>query len=336
MLPTATSYSRTKSVQYYSDTVHTPADAERLAITTILGMTEEKMVLALNGNEETRESFLFDIRHTLVSGSTSDETGRAKLAVLKFVLAQSFAIKSVVFGSGSWSCRLVGLDLRGVDFSGIGLRGADFSNSDLTGANFSGAGLINAKFNDANLSYARFSDSLLWRGKFIGANLSHADFTDAELSGVVMRNANLHCARLKVKCMPGAKFDGANLSGADFGGGDFRMADFSGATIDSLYNGSAPRILPQAPSPQTSQQFAAARLAPQSAVKNSPRLGPETIRIDAGSPAKSLRVPMPQKSREAVAILSQNLPVTPKSFWSWISTITFRLGSFIRSIRGFR
>ena len=458
------------------------ADVERLAITAILGLTEEEMGLALNADEETRDNFVANIRDVLVADGGGEEVTLAKQQVIQFIFSQPVAFKSEIFGAATWSFKLVGLDLRGVDFSGFEFLGADFSNSDLCGANFSGTELTDAIFNGSNLSGALFNESVLCRGEFVGANLSGANFGGADLFAAEMRNANLQGAKLNVKSMSGAKFEGADLRGADFAGGNLQQAEFSGANLENAcfkgiqltnvnfiganlrnadfsgvdlmylnfskanligakfigdsmrsanfsgadlrdvsfvgqnffatdfsranlsganfsgmnlsglrldgailsdvdfsdanvenmifgranlnranFNGanvksarfsldsnvdkslfelyeridnsfrlSNVRVLPQKSGAQANQRFTTGKPT----LQGSPEKSHAAAAVIAASAPKIAYVPMPQKIHGTSTLQSQKMPLTPTTFWSWISGITFRLSSFFRSVPG--
>ena len=128
-----------------------------------------------------------------------------------------------------------GLDIRDWDFSetefvlknltgakliGAQLRGIDFSCAILNGAKLSGADMTNAKLVSSYLYGADLSDAIL-----INANLTNAMLWLTELQGANLTGANLQGARLW-----GANFNSANLSYANLTDADFSRANLTNAT----------------------------------------------------------------------------------------------------------
>lgn len=100
----------------------------------------------------------------------------------------------------NWSyCRMVGLDLRGVDLSRANLRNTDFLETRLDGARLS----------DADLSYAD-----LRRSRLDDADLRGAVLTGATLQAAVLARANLEGADLSYVSVLGADLTGVRLDGA--------------------------------------------------------------------------------------------------------------------------
>ena len=100
----------------------------------------------------------------------------------------------------NWSyCRMVGLDLRGVDLSRANLRNTDFLETRLDGARLS----------DADLSYAD-----LRRTRLDDADLRGAVLTGATLQEAVLARANLEGADLSYVSVLAADLTEARLDGA--------------------------------------------------------------------------------------------------------------------------
>jgi uncharacterized protein YjbI with pentapeptide repeats len=128
-----------------------------------------------------------------------------------------------------------GLELAGADFGGASLVSTDFEDSDLSGADFSGAMLFNANLNYADLSRADFScrgvhryescSTTLGRATLFGTNLSHADLTGADLTGAWLTEES---------DLTGTVLRRANLSQAQLFDVDLSTADLTGADLDGV------------------------------------------------------------------------------------------------------
>jgi uncharacterized protein YjbI with pentapeptide repeats len=133
-------------------------------------------------------------------------------------------------------CKLEGLDLRGVDFSGAVLGNASFIHSILekssfehailTATNFTGADLRNAKFTVEPQNTAFASDAITnggetaWGPDFTCANLEDADFSRQQLLSFVEERPDF--------ITPGSFFT-AKFSKADLARADFRSVGVYGA-----------------------------------------------------------------------------------------------------------
>ncbi len=142
------------------------------------------------------------------------------------------------------------------DFSGCDKRSADFSNAvtmpvfsgrkmtaqeiineykkgvrDFSGAvapnsDFSGQNLSGIILRKANLHYSSFGHTDL-----TGADLSGAELTSCAFDHTILRNANLSKANLYWSRISGAIMEGANLKDANLGWCDISGTDFSGCDI---------------------------------------------------------------------------------------------------------
>lgn len=78
-------------------------------------------------------------------------------------------------------------------------------------------------------SHRRWVESVGQEGTL--ADLRGMDFSRAELTGVMLRGANLADARFRKAILTGADLAGADLTGADFHGADLSRADLRGAKL---------------------------------------------------------------------------------------------------------
>jgi uncharacterized protein YjbI with pentapeptide repeats len=160
-------------------------------------------------------------------------------------------------GSDLSGAKLVQCDMFGAELTGANLRGADLSRSDLRGADLQGADLTQAKLTEANLgegtlllgpaltgagierspssieSKSDLSGSVLRDADLFRANLAGALLKDADLRGANLRDAVLSGADLSRALVAGAKFDGADLSGANTLGVDFESAALGDADVSA-------------------------------------------------------------------------------------------------------
>ncbi|MBI1206625.1 MAG: protein kinase, partial [Azospirillum sp.] len=173
------------------------------------------------------------------------------------------------------------LRLGTVNMAGAELAGAVFSCSDLLGADFSSANLFCADFAGANLRYARFDNCDLRGARFDNADLTGsslegadcregsllvqgddrsfspvgtetptaASFRTVNLSGAVLRRADLRSARfteallektdLSEADLRGASLRGARIIDVVFAGAEFAQCDFTGAAFSGVDTGAA-------------------------------------------------------------------------------------------------
>jgi uncharacterized protein YjbI with pentapeptide repeats len=112
----------------------------------------------------------------------------------------------------------------------VSLAGLDLSGENWQDADFSGTTLSHSDFSNSNLAGSNFTNSILKNVSFLNSNLS----------GSIMRAADLHNAAFAChespspQCMFGVSFYGAKLIGAQFPGltmvdVDCRYANLSGA-----------------------------------------------------------------------------------------------------------
>lgn len=171
---------------------------------------------------------------------------------------------------------LFGADLTGANLSRAGMKGAvldrssiiaaKFDAADLEGASilrpnsfsgltavpaeapsFKGANLrksrIFARLSSADLSGADLTDAycapfgktgfieVVWRSEFVSANLSGAILKRADLTQALLNFANLRNADLAGAILVNADLSRADLSGADLSGADLTGADLDGAIL---------------------------------------------------------------------------------------------------------
>jgi hypothetical protein len=127
------------------------------------------------------------------------------------------------------------------DFTGLHAWNLDFSGRELSNASFRGNHMPRASFAGAELRNAEFSDTRIM-GNFAGADLSGALMRDANLSesdfaGAVLDGADLTGATLWQAQLSGASLKGANLAGAKLNGARYDDATVWPAGFDPVAAG---------------------------------------------------------------------------------------------------
>lgn len=126
---------------------------------------------------------------------------------------------------------LIKTDLSGTDLSEANLMLAELSGSQLSGSNLLLVDLSQANLSDADLSGADLSGADLLLTNFERADLSRADLSVVDLSGATLSHARLAGAILIQADLSGATLKGADLSGADLSGANLSSADLAGANL---------------------------------------------------------------------------------------------------------
>jgi len=137
------------------------------------------------------------------------------------------------------------IDLRGARLDGICVGRVNLRGVMLDGASLRGAWLTGAKFGNASLKSTDFSplsfydDEVLPDDK-VGpysfgwgcARLNRSDFSGADMSGVILRDAELPGSNLGGASLNQANLAGANLTEANLARADFRNANLRGAVLE--------------------------------------------------------------------------------------------------------
>jgi len=236
----------------------------------------------------------------------------------------------------------VGANFEYADLSGADLRNVDFRGHELYGARFMGANLDHANFRGMNLSQVNFNE----------ADLSDADLSGANLASTVFGKANFSRANLRLANLRGTNFIGAILFGADLRGAWCLWAKFSircgvdpnlfvladrenySFRVKSLRETSV-----QAGDHEGLKDFVDPFLSGRPALKPAIRASAIQSRpirpivvLQAAAVQKAVVVDVTKKPYSVMAVTSQSLPVTPRSFWGWISSVTVTLGQFFRAV----
>lgn len=115
--------------------------------------------------------------------------------------------------------RVIGLDLRGVDFSAADLTEAWFTQANLQRARFVGSDLYRA-----NLENADLTEAVLTRASLVRAELDEARLVSANLDGADLTSASVYGVNAS-----SASFRGADLTSTSLTESDLRDASLAGA-----------------------------------------------------------------------------------------------------------
>ena len=136
------------------------------------------------------------------------------------------------------------------DLSSMKLKHINLSNSNCLKSNFHRASLIEGNLQGANLGNASMVEVSLVRANLQSANLRRADFLlsdltatnlrDVNLRGsflihVMIRDADLRCAKMQGADLSYANFSGSDLSAANLNGANLRETDFTGVGFYGTY-----------------------------------------------------------------------------------------------------
>ncbi|USZ69411.1 pentapeptide repeat-containing protein [Halorussus salilacus] len=117
--------------------------------------------------------------------------------------------------------------LDGAKLSGVNLEDSlSFTNVALRDAVLPGSNLSGVVLKDADLT-----DAVLWDADLSNANLSKADLSDADLRDIDLSDANLSNSDLSDADLLDADLSNASLRGATLTGADIREADITGVSV---------------------------------------------------------------------------------------------------------
>ena len=97
--------------------------------------------------------------------------------------------------------RLIGADLRSLDFSGANLRGLDMTNVKLDNSNLQGVNLISANLRGASLKQTNLKGAKLLASNLVSANLRGAKMQGANLYRADTSSAYFYDANLSVRIL---------------------------------------------------------------------------------------------------------------------------------------
>lgn len=117
--------------------------------------------------------------------------------------------------------RVAALD---VSIKSSNLTGSRFASDKQVHLNFVDCRLVGVDLTGLNAPRSIFHQCVMTKAKLTGVNLEEADFAESDLSMADFTNANLKLAKF-----PGATVDGADFTGATMTGADVSQADFSNA-----------------------------------------------------------------------------------------------------------